>query len=129
MTSVQLHLLRPQVNHLPWRTSTRVVSAHTGMKKSFQILEDDLSFWPFLLSLVPALLSNIPDSWRHSRCLKEVRLRWPLPLQDYGGDVTIPFTIREWRLPGHKLGEELSETGYTTFPQSIYTSTITIDKE
>ena len=98
------------------------------MKKHFQTPEDDASFQPLLLFLVPALLGDLPNSWRHSRCLKGVRLRWPLPLQDYHRDVMI-LIIRKRHLSGHKLGEELSEPGYTTFPQSVYTSTITIDKE
>ena len=83
------------------------MSARTRAKECFQTLKDDVSFWSLLLFLVPALLSDLPDHWRNSRCIKGAWCLWPLPFQDYDRDVVI-LVIRKRHLPGHKLGEEMS---------------------
>ena len=100
-----LHLLRLQINQLPWDTGAYIVGAPTSVKDIFEILEDGLGFQSLLRFPVPALFGDLPDSRGNSRGFKTNWLRWSLPLRDHNCDVGVRM-VRKRHLPSRKLEGE-----------------------
>lgn len=102
------------------------MSAHTGVSEGFEGLEDRCDLRSLARSLIPALLSHLPDCMGHSRSIKLTRLRWPFAFGDHDNDIMV-CVLGKRHLSSNKLKK--IRFGAVALPGDPHTSTTTIDKE